>query len=110
MIKCRIHISGEKSMDDKLFVIVNLPAVPRKGEWLRLTNDVLLELENKAKSDLVIAQDYMKYFYSKSFHKDWFEVKKEHLQDLSFEEAINVAWIEYTANSEYVDIELDKDI
>jgi hypothetical protein len=89
-------------------VEIQLPAVPRKGEILYLTDEQIEVLENKAKSDLKIAKYYApKWFYGDSrFCK---EPKQENLQDLSFSDAMYVKEVVYYGNSEIIKIELDDD-
>ena len=49
MVKCKVFIDHEElSYLDEVFVIIELPIVPRVGETIWLTNSHLRELEKKA--------------------------------------------------------------
>jgi hypothetical protein len=116
MIKIRVHIEFEEGfMDENVFVDIVLPAVPRKGDTLYLTNEMQTELENRAKSDLKIAENYApQWFYGHSGKylseiKEWKEdtLKPEHLQDLSFDDANTVSAVAFDADSDIVHVELN---
>ena len=106
MHKIMIYIANDNNfLDSDVCVEIQLPAVPRKGDILYLTDEQMEVLENKAKSDLKIAKYYApKWFYGDSCSCK--EPKQENLQDLSFEDAMYVRDVVYYGNSE-IKIELD---
>jgi hypothetical protein len=105
MHKIMIYIANDNNfLDSDVCVEIQLPAVPRKGDILYLTDEQIEVLENKAKSDLKIAKCYFpRWFYGDASYK---EPKQENLQDLSFEDAMYVRDVVYYGNSE-IKIELD---
>ncbi len=116
MLKIRVHIENENTfMDENVFVDITLPAVPRKGDTLYLTEEAQTELENKAKSNLKIAVSYAPlWFYGHSRKhlseiKEWDNdtLKPEHLKDLSFDDANCVSAVAFDANSDIVHVELN---
>lgn len=115
MIKIRVHIENDDVfMDENVFVDITLPAVPRKGETLYLTDEAQTELENKAKSSLIVATPYAPlWFYGHSraqlSDKEWKDdtLKPEHLKDLSFDDANCVSGVAFDANSDMVHVELN---
>ena len=106
MYKIRVHINNENEyIDNRVFVDIELPAVPRKGEFLYL-GDNLSKLEEKAKEDLTIAKDYSpKWFYGASSACQ--EPKQENLKDLSFADAIQVSSVAYISGEDIVHVEID---
>ena len=102
-----VHIkNGYTYIDNNVCVQIELPAVPRKGEFLYLQNDLKQVLEDKVRSDLEIARVYApKWFYGHSY--DCEEPKQENLEDISFDDAIIVDSVAFIANSEIIHIELD---
>lgn len=102
-----VHIKNENNyIDDNVCVQIELPAVPRTGEFLYLQNDLKQVLEDKVKSNLEVAREYApKWFYGNSYNCK--ELKQENLTDLSFDDAINVDSVAFNANSEIIHIELD---
>ena len=54
MIKTRIHIkTTNEFMDDSLFILTELPFVPRVGDRIQLSQDMLNELEQKVKGTVL---------------------------------------------------------
>lgn len=102
-----VHIKNENTyIDDNVYVQIELPAVPRKGEILYLDNDLKQVLEDKAKSNLEVAIKYApEWFYGHSHNCE--ELKQENLTDLSFDDAIYVDSVAFHANSEIIHIELN---
>lgn len=107
MYKIMVHINnGDEFLHSAVCVEIQLPAVPRKGEILYLSDEQIDILQNKAKSDLKIA---------KSYRGKWFNgdsagckvLKQKHLQDLDFGDAIYVRDVVFSGDSEFIQIELD---
>jgi hypothetical protein len=116
MKKIRVHIENEDTfLDENVFVDITLPAVPRKGDRLYLTEEAQTELENKAKLSIKVATSYAPlWFYGHtsiylSKIKEWKEdtLKPEHLKDLSFDDANTVSGVAFDANSDIVHVELN---
>lgn len=64
MIKIRLHIYNENDfMNDKVSEDLFLPCLPRKGDFLYMSNEIQDKLESKIKSNIEIANDYSMYFY-----------------------------------------------
>jgi hypothetical protein len=105
MIKCKLHIySGAYYMDEDVCIEVNLPCLPPINAILNCDKE---ELENKARSELRIANTYSDWFYGKSSNIE--TVKQENLEDLTFDDAIYVYSIEFNANEDYVHILLNSE-
>lgn len=103
-----VYIKNDNEfIDSEVFVEIELPAVPRKGEILYLNEEQYEILENKAKSNLKIAKNYApEWFYYGS--SECQNLKKKNLKDLNFGDAIYVDSVVFTGNSEIIKIELDK--
>jgi hypothetical protein len=107
MYKIMVHIKNDNEfIDSEVFVEIELPAVPRKGEILHLTKEQHEILENKAKSNLKIARNYAPewFYYGSSGCQN---PKKKNLKDLTFLDAIYVDSVVFTGNSEIIKIELN---
>lgn len=106
MIKIRVHVHNEELfMDEKVFVDIELPFVPQKGDALFLTEEHKNELVQQAKSSLIIAKRYSpKWFYGGSFHCK--NPNEENLEDLSFDDALTVHQVCYFANEDLVHLEI----
>jgi hypothetical protein len=107
MYKIMVHIKNENTfIDDNVSVQIELPAVPRNGEFLYLDNDSIQILEDKAKSDLKIARNYApKWFYRGSVKVE--EVEQDDLINLSFHDAIQIDSVAFKANSDIIYVELE---
>ena len=110
MYKIKVYINNyNQFIDSDVFVEIELPAVPRKGENLYLTEEQQEILKNKVKSDLKIAINYApKWFYGASSGCE--NPKKNNLKDLDFGDAIFVDSVVFTGGSEFIQIELDDSI
>lgn len=106
MYKIRVHIRNKAVLiDEAVFIDIELPSIPRKGEIVFLDEKLIEELENKAKSSLINSKSYApKWFYGTSY--DCNDPKKENLIDLSFIDAKFVDSVSYRANSDIVHVEL----
>jgi hypothetical protein len=107
MYKIMVHIKNHNEfIDSDVCVEIELPAVPRKGDILFLNEEQIQILENKAKSNLEIAQNYAPkwFYYGSSGCK---EPNENNLKDLKFEDAIYVDRVAFNGNSEIIHIELD---
>lgn len=75
--------------DHDVFIRVDLPSVPRKGEAVYLETEQRKELERRACSSVSKASEYApKWFFRKSH--DCVEPKEEDLKNLSFIDAVEV--------------------
>lgn len=110
MYKIKVHIKNDNDfLDSDVFVKIELPAVPRKGEILYLNKIQQEILKKKVKSDLKIAQNYApKWFYGGSCGCE--NPKQKNLKDLNFGDAIFVDGVVFTGYSEFIQIELDDTI
>ena len=107
MVKIRVHIHSEEAfMDEKVFLDIELPSVPQKGDTLFLTEEQKNELVKQATSSLIVANRYApKWFYDGSFHCK--HPNEENLDDLSFEDALTVHQVCYFANEDLVHLEIN---
>ena len=106
MFKIHLHIyAPENFMDRQVSVPIELPFVPQKGDYLFVPEELILKLEEKAKSNLQIARRYApKWFRRKSFDVQLPE--EENLPDLSFADAQTVHAVAYHANSDIIHVEI----
>ncbi len=106
MIKCHVHVKNELMfMDEAVFVEIHLPCLPPVGSTIELAFGLIDDLEVQAKILLQISNRYApRWFYGKSHGCN--EIKVENLEDLSFMDANIVSAIAFTANCDYVDIEI----
>jgi hypothetical protein len=107
MYKIKVHIKNDNDfLDSNVFVEIELPAVPRKGEILYLNEEQQEILKNKAKLNLEIAQNYApKWFYGASSGCE--NPKEKNLKDLGFGDAIFVDSVVFSGDSEFIQIELE---
>ena len=108
MITCMIYISNDnESLDANVGIEIKLPCLPRIKDELFLTDEQISELEEMAKSDLKIAENYFpKYFYEGS-HLDK-EVTKENINNLSFQDVQKVKRVVFFSGDEAINIEIGK--
>ena len=108
MYRVRVHVQNEfVAMDNHVWVDITLPVPPRTGETLFLDGKLRKELESKATSSLYIAGFYAPmWFYRKSY--DCKNPKEENLEDLSFEDALDIVRIVYNSNDEVIYIEIGR--
>lgn len=106
MINIRVHIHNNNSfIDDKVFVDIKLPFVPKKGDTLYLTQEHKDSLKAQAISSLDIAKRYApKWFYSGSSNCK--NPTEENLKDLAFDDALYVHCVSYFADSDIVHLEI----
>ena len=82
MIKVRLHIDSDNVfMDERIFFDTELPFIFPKGTIIYGLKDIKNKLEEKIKSDLDIANDYLKYFYYGSHNIE--KATTESLKDFS---------------------------
>jgi len=66
MVKCKIYIDNQEGLwSNDVFIIIELPTVPRIGDTFWLTNNQLRELEKKASMPKTI-NHYPNYRYGSS--------------------------------------------
>ncbi len=93
MAKCKVFIDHEELSYDEVFIIAELPIVPRVGETIWLTNPQLRELEKKA---------------SNSKHKNHYVFYSS--GEVNFEDHIHVAAVVHNCyDPEYVYLALSDD-
>ena len=76
----RIYLNGNEKWDEKVFIEIDLPVMPRKGEAVELSEVDYLKFVALLKCDLVHADfNYDCFFYTKSHERcyeienaDWF--------------------------------------
>lgn len=110
MFKIRVHVQNESEfMDDEVYVEIELPTVPRKGDYLNLTEDAILLLQERATQSIVSAEKYFpRWFYGK--YRDNDVISSNDLKDLSFEYVVLVVEVLFNEGEDFIDIELDEDI
>ena len=101
-----IYISNDNgSLDANVGIEIKLPCLPRVKDELFLTDKQISELEEMAKSDFKIAENYFpKYFYGGS-HLDK-EVTKENINNLSFEDVRKVKRAVFFSGDESINLEI----
>jgi len=106
MYKVRVHIENDcRFMDDPVFIDIAIPAAPRVGEYIQLSDDQFIELSDKASVSIDIARSYApRWFQGKSY--DCSEPKHENLDDINFEDAFEVMRVSYRSEDEIIAIEL----
>ena len=110
MINVKVYIEDEGSLDfldDDVSVSFKLPAIPRVGERIFLTEELQSKLENMARSSLNKASNYRNWFYGHS-HKirEGVDIQEKNLKDLSFGDASYVTHVVYYPDEDTVYIEL----
>ncbi len=113
MINVRVYIEDENSiefLDDNVSVSFKLPAIPRVGERIFLSDELESELEKKATSSLEIAENYRSWFYgfSSYLQRRDDDIKEINLKDLGFGDASYVSHVVFRPNDDTVYIELGK--
>lgn len=110
MFTIRVHVQNESVfMDDAVHAEIKLPSIPRKGDYIQLSDDTIDFLRDRAVSSLDTAKNYFpRWFYGK--YRDNDTVTKENLKDLSFEDAMLVVEVQFNEGEDFIDIEIDEDI
>jgi hypothetical protein len=113
MIKIRVHIDGENDftdnvfMDERVYKEITLPSVPCVGSFLMLDKNML---HDKVKSSLDIAENYLGWFYGRTYSKIEknlnYKLTIEDLENLSFDDAIVVKKVCYCEGENYVSVEI----
>ena len=94
MIKCRVYIENDDGFnDDKVYVDIELPAAPRVGEALFLSEKHQIALEEMG--------------YGASHDIDC--VKEENLKDFGFDDALLVSSVTYKSEENFMRIEITDD-
>jgi len=110
MINVKVYIEDEDNiefLDDDVSVSFKLPAIPRVGERIFLTEELRSQLENMAKSSLDKASNYRNWFYGGSHNvRRGGDVQEKNLKDLSFDDASYVTHVVYYPDDDTVYIEL----
>ena len=108
MIKCRVYIENDDGFnDDKVYVDIELPAAPRLGEALFLSEKHQIALEEMGKKDMKNLNYYLKWFYGASHDIDC--VKEENLKDFGFDDALLVSSVTYKSEENFMRIEITDD-
>lgn len=109
MKKIHVHVESESVyMDEDVFVFIELPSIPRKGEFIWLSSELIDKLEMQATKNLDIASRYLQYFGGKSYNISYENLNEKNLKDLSFEDNIKIGCVWYKANTDTVHIEISK--
>lgn len=108
MINVRVYIEDEIDfLDDDVSVSFKLPAIPRVGERIFLSNELISQLENMAISSLDKASNYRNWFYGYSHYiRNGHDIKENNLKDLSFGDASYVTNVVFIPDDDTVYIEL----
>lgn len=108
MINVRVYIEEEVDfLDDDVSVLFKLPAIPRVGERIFLSNELQSQLENMARSSLDKASHYRNWFYGRSHNvRKGDDIQESNLKDLSFGDASYVKQVVFVPDDETVYIEL----
>lgn len=104
-MKVYIHIYNyNTSYNDNVFVIVDMPFIPVKGNHIYLSEYDEIMLEEKARKDLI---SYSNYLYNKSYKfRDCNDIDKADPEDLSFSGCIVVYNVMYNTEDSTIHIEL----
>jgi hypothetical protein len=113
MINVKVYIEAENSfkfLDDNVSVAFKLPAIPRVGERIFLSDELQTQLEKMATSSLEIAENYREWFYgfSSGLQNNDEDVNETNLKDLSFGDASVVSHVVFKPNDDTVYIELGR--
>ena len=109
MINVKVYIEDQDGefLDDNVSVSFKLPAIPRVGERIFLSDELQLQLEKMATSSLEIAENYRNWFYGGSNNvRKGDDIKENNLKDLSFGNASLVSHVVFRPNDDTVYIEL----
>lgn len=108
MINVKVYIENEAYfLDDDVSVSFKLPAIPRVGERIFLTEQLQSQLENMARSSLDKASNYRNWFYRYSnYVRNGDDIKENNLKDLSFDDASYVTHVVFIPDDDTVYIEL----
>lgn len=108
MINVRVYIRDEvEFLDDDVSVSFKLPAIPRVGERIFLSEELQSQLENMARSSLDKASNYRNWFYGHSHYVRFgHDIKENNLKDLSFGDASYVTHVVFRPDDDTVYIEL----
>ena len=105
MIKCKIHIVNDSEIyDENVFVECTLPAVPRKGDTLWLSNGLTGELEQKALKSETLSNYFPNWFFGHT-PKEFEDINDECY--LSFDDAITVEYVRFDSFSDTVVLSLN---
>jgi hypothetical protein len=112
MINVKVYIEDENNaefLDDDVCISFQLPAIPRVGERIFLTQELQSQLENMARSSIDKAENYRSWFYGfSSYIQRGADIKEKNLKDLQFNDASYVSHVVYYPNDDTVYIELGK--
>ena len=112
MIKINVHIYNEnEATDSDVFVQIQLPFVPRVGEFVILTDEERDELIDKIKKSPNRENYYDLFCHptSEYFRKDeYYKLKDSDFENIDIDGMYEVSQVFYSSNVKIVSIELKK--
>ena len=109
MIHCKIYVENECDyLPEEVYIDIFLPCLPHINDTISIGENLLEELQNKAKSKLEIGRRYSRWLFGKSRNiNNSNNITIDNLKDLSFGDAQFVTSINFVANESYVQIEIN---
>ncbi len=108
MVKCRIHVhSPDAFMDERAFIDIKLPCLPRIGDTLHLDLKKHWDLLfNKVKKVSLTSRDYFEYItdYTSDKLKNCDGFTKKAIENMDFSGTIFVHDILFHSDKDYVSI------
>jgi hypothetical protein len=105
MEKFRIHIENNINyIDQNVFIDIQLPSRPNKGDIIYLKESQLRKLESLATADLNIANCYYNWFFGGK--DEYGNIQEKDFEELDFGDAVHVKSICYVADQDFVHIVL----
>lgn len=107
MYQIRVYIDN---FYDNIYVDIFLPAIPRKGEKVILTQLQKEALEQQVKNNEECWDSFKRWIWDLASPRELLDidVKKEDIEYLSFINAEIVSGVEYLSNSEIIKISLGR--
>jgi urease accessory protein UreE len=105
MEKFRIHIENPINyIDQNVFIDIQLPSRPNKGDIIYLTDSQLIKLESLATAKLHIAKCYFNWFFGGNY--EYGNIQEKDIDKLNFDDAVHVKSICYVPDQDFVHITL----
>jgi hypothetical protein len=110
MIKAKILVMTDNEVIDISSTIINIVAVPRKGDFLWLSAQTKEHLRELATKDLETARQFAPtWFYGKSHGVTQGAVKQKDVDNLTFDDLNYVDEVMYHEDLDYVTIVMKAD-
>ena len=104
-VKVRVYIHGNDAwLDKNVFLYLQLPISPRKGEFIGFSLPELLELEGKAKKSREIAYRYYDWCHIHSY-KPFEDFTDEDVESLTFDQGfLEVEYVYMSSENDFVSV------